>query len=76
MPEGKIGEKVTCPICGNEIGHEYYLDEVTLLDCGGVLIRRLEGNCKQCGRDIFWVVPNVHLERLIKRARERDNQKS
>jgi len=76
MPEGKLGNVVICPRCGNEIGHEYYLDEITLLDCGGVLIRRLEANCKQCGQDIFWIVPNMHLERLIKRARDRDNQKS
>ncbi|MCE5207865.1 MAG: hypothetical protein LLG42_06070 [Chloroflexi bacterium] len=63
-------EIVTCPGCGNEIGREYVIDGVVFLDCGGVIVHRLEANCKQCGRDIFWVVPDVRLERLIKKVLE------
>ena len=63
-----MSEMVTCPKCGNEIGREYVIDEVVFLDVGGVLVRRLEASCKQCGGDIFWVVPDVRLQRLIKRV--------
>ena len=61
---------VCCPGCGNEIGREYVIDGVVFLECGGVIVRRVEANCKQCGRDFFWVVPDVRLQRLIKRVLE------
>jgi len=63
-----MGNPVTCPKCGNEIGREFICDDVIFLDMGGVVVRRLEASCKQCGGDIFWVVPDVRLRRLIKRV--------
>jgi hypothetical protein len=62
------GEIVRCPKCGNEIGREYIFEDVIFLEIGGVLVRRLEASCKQCGGDIFWVVPDVRLQRLIKKV--------
>lgn len=64
------GEKVVCPKCGNEIGREYYIDGVAFLECGGMIIRRADANCKQCGEDFHWVVPDIKLQRLIKRVLE------
>lgn len=59
--------EVTCPVCKNVIGRTHYIDGVAFLDCGGVIVRDMKANCKQCGRAIFWCVPDVRLERLIKR---------
>jgi len=68
------GTVVTCPKCGNEIGREFIVDDVVFLEVGGVLVRRLEASCKQCGGDIFWVVSDVRLQRLIKRVLENRNK--
>ena len=68
------GETVTCPKCGNEVGREFVVGEVIFLEVGGVLVRRLEASCKQCGADIFWVVSDVRLQRLIKRVLENRNK--
>ena len=65
---------VTCPKCGNEVGREFVVGEVIFLEVGGVLVRRLEATCKQCGADIFWVVSDVRLQRLIKRVLENRNK--
>jgi hypothetical protein len=65
-----VDNLVTCPKCNNEIGREYEVEGVLFLDCGGVIINHLSGNCKQCGADIYWTVPNVKLERLIKKVLE------
>lgn len=65
---------VTCPKCGNEIGREYYIDGVAFLECGGIIIRRTDANCKQCGQDFHWVITDIKLQRLIKRVL--DNRKT
>ncbi|MEA4811173.1 MAG: DUF2321 domain-containing protein [Anaerolineaceae bacterium] len=64
------GDVVQCPKCHNQIGREYYIDGVAFLDCGGVIIRKMDASCKQCGRDVFWVTPDIKLQRLIKRVLE------
>ncbi len=61
-------EEIKCPTCDNLIGYSYDIDGVMFLDCGGLIVRELKSNCKQCGREFFWVVPNIRLERLIKRV--------
>lgn len=69
-----MNNMVTCPKCGNEIGREYDCGDVVFLEVGGVLVRRLEASCKQCGGDIFWIVSDVKLQRLIKRVLEKREQ--
>lgn len=70
----ECGDIVTCPKCGQEFGREFAIDGVVFLECGNVIVHRMDAHCKQCGEPLYWVVPDIKLRRLIKRvleARER-----
>lgn len=64
------GNIVRCPKCQKEIGREYIVDDIAFFDTGELIVRRIEASCKQCGENIYWVVPDVKLQRLIKRVLE------
>jgi len=66
-----MSEIVKCAKCGNEIGREYYIDDIIFLDCGGAIVRQMQGNCKQCGSAFVFATSDLRLERLIKRVLER-----
>lgn len=71
----ECGDIVTCPKCGQEFGREFAIDGVVFLECGNVIVHRMDAHCKQCGEPLYWVVPDIKLRRLIKRVLEARDRK-
>lgn len=51
-----------------EIGRLVTVENVELLQMGGVLVRQAHGVCIRCGREFHWSLGDQMLERLIARV--------
>ena len=57
------------PNCRMEIGRLVTVENMELLQMGGVLVRQAHGVCIKCGKEFHWSVSERMLERLIVRVR-------
>ena len=54
--------------CGHVIGQIVTVSGAELLDINGMICREVHGNCPKCSRGVHWTVPDLLLERILRRG--------